>query len=72
MPLQTQTLKTGIKNLLDQSWANTENSEQARIHFSNELGTLIDTFVRSGTVTVQVVTNGSSTTQTGEGTGSIT
>lgn len=65
MPLQTQELKTGIKNLLDESWANTTDSNQARIHFANELGQLIDDFVRSGLVTVN--TTGSSSAQTGTG-----
>lgn len=72
MPLQTNLLKQRIRTLLDESWDNTTSSEEARAHFSNRLGDIIDSFVRSGTVTVTVTTTGSSTNQAGGGTGNIT
>lgn len=50
MALDTAGLKAGIKTSLDDLFTNGAvlTSDQARTKFSNDLGTLIETFVKSG------------------------
>lgn len=53
MPLNKTTLAAGIKALQDDLYADTGRTpEQARTHYANQLADLIDTFVKSATVTV--------------------
>ena len=63
MPLVKQTLKTGILALLQEfkRLPDTATGAQAEELFADRLATLIDAYIRSGTVT----TTGSATTQTG-------
>jgi hypothetical protein len=76
MALNKPALKTGIKTLLQDMM----NREEASFdEFGDRLSTLIDTYVKTGTVTVAagiaVATTGSPTAQTGfttaSGTGTI-
>ena len=66
MALDKATLKRGIKTLLLDMMAKTEASEE---EFAERLSTMIDAFVKTGTVTipegVAVATAGSPTSQTG-------
>lgn len=50
MPLDTTGFKTGLKAKLDELYTNTGNlsSDQARTKFSNDLGDLLETWVKSG------------------------
>lgn len=76
MALQKSALKEGIKKLLDDM---SKAEEPSHDQFAERLSTLIDTFVKTGTVTVAqgiaVATTGSATAQTGAttatGTGTI-
>ena len=76
MPLQKPALKAGIKQLLQDMMSREEASFD---EFADRLSTLIDTYVKTGTVTVAagiaVATAGSATAQTGAtsapGTGTI-
>lgn len=76
MALQKQALKSGILQLMKDMREKDENSDE---EFSERLATLIDTYVKTGTVTVAqgitVATAGSATAQTGAttstGTGTI-
>lgn len=76
MALNKAALETGILQLLTDMESRTEN---AKPEFASRLATLFDTFVKSGTVTVQpgitVATTGSATAQSGAttstGTGTI-
>jgi hypothetical protein len=53
MALETAAFKSGLKSLLDGLFSNTAvTPEQARTTFSNGLGDLIETFVKSGTPVV--------------------
>ena len=75
MSLNTTQLKKDIKSLL-QAMAAETNSADGFDKFANELGNIIEMFVKSGTVTVEsgisVSTTGSSTAQTGTTTGAGT
>jgi hypothetical protein len=67
MPLNKPQLQTNILSLLDNSFAETENSTQARQNFANELGNLIDAYVKSATYTIPpgaIIVTGSAATQT--------
>ena len=76
MALNKVALKTGIKQLMDDMLTREQNSND---EFATRLSNLIDTYVKSGTVTVQpgitVSTTGSAVAQTGAttstGTGTI-
>lgn len=76
MSLNKPALKTGILNLLTEMRAKKDVSDD---HFADQLASLIETFVKSGTVTVSagiaVATTGSAAAQTGAttatGTGTI-
>ena len=72
--LNKANLKTGIKNLTDALWNNPTNltPDQCRDKFATDLSNLIDTYVKTGIVSVTVNTTGTSTAQTGTGTGNIT
>ena len=75
MPLNKAALKSGIKNLIQ----NIAENEGSYDDFANGLGDLIDTYVKTGLVTVAlgipVATTGSAAAQTGAttatGTGTI-
>ncbi|MFZ4545918.1 MAG: hypothetical protein ACOYN4_00705 [Bacteroidales bacterium] len=75
MPLNKAALKSGIKNLI----LNIAENEGSYDDFANGLGDLIDTYVKTGLVTVAlgipVATTGSAAAQTGAttatGTGTI-
>lgn len=76
MALQKEVLKQGIQQLMTDM---RERTEVADGEFADRLSTLIDTYVKTGTVTVAqgipVATTGSATSQTGvttsTGTGTI-
>lgn len=55
MALDKNGLKIGIKALMDELYANSSSlsSAQASEHFADQLSTLIDSFVKSGTPIVQ-------------------
>ncbi len=66
MPLVKETLKTGIKSLLTNMRTKEEISDD---YFADQLATLIDTYIKSATVTVMagipVATAGTAAAQTG-------
>lgn len=76
MALNKTALKTGIKQLMDDMLTREQNAND---EFATRLSNLIDTYVKSGTVTVQpgitVSTTGTAAAQTGAttstGTGTI-
>lgn len=76
MALNKAALKTGIKQLMDDMLTREQNAND---EFATRLSDLIDTYVKSGTVTVQpgitVSTTGTAAAQTGAttstGTGTI-
>ena len=63
MALNKIALKTGIKSLTDELWANAGNltPEQCRDKFATDLSNLIEVFVKTGLVT----TTGTAAAQTG-------
>jgi phage baseplate assembly protein W len=65
MPLVKPTLEAGILSLLTDLSARTEDPEQARKDYASQLATLIDTYVKSATVTV--TTAGTAAAQSGFG-----
>lgn len=69
MPIVKQTIKTEIDALIN----NTKQLNQAESQeaFAEGLASIIENALKSATVTVQVTTIGSATTQTGTGTGSL-
>ena len=69
MALDKPSLKNGIKSLLNTLYEQQENPGDAREAFAEQLSTLIDTFVKSGTVNTTVATNAPAT---GTGVGAIT
>ena len=72
MPLNKPALKMGIEALLTEMRTKENNADE---YFADQLSTLIDTYVKTGTVTVAlgipVVTNTGSGATTGPGTGTI-
>ena len=66
MALDKETLKSAIQTVLADLSADKTPADAA-----DALATAIDTFVKSGTVSVDVATTGSATAQTGTGTGSV-
>lgn len=76
MALNKASLKSGIKQLMDDMLTREQNSND---EFATRLSNLIDTFVKSGTVTVNagipVTTSGTAVAQSGAttstGTGTI-
>lgn len=66
MPLVKATLKSGIKSLLDEMRTKEDISDD---YFADQLATLIDTYVKSATITVAsgipVSTAGSALAQSG-------
>lgn len=74
MALNKTALKNGVRMLTDSMYVNAENKtpEECREIFATELSNLIDEFVKSGTVTVNVATTGTATNHTGSGTGAVT
>jgi len=73
MALNKTALASGIKGLQDNLYSdNTRTPDEARTKYANDLADLIDTFVKSGTVSVTVTTTGTSTAHTGTGTGAVT
>ena len=70
MPLIKSTLEAGILALATRLSTNTD-PVQARRDFASQLATLIDTYIKTGTVMVTVATTGSATSQAGTGTGTI-
>lgn len=73
MPLVKDTLKTGIKSLITQMRAKEEIDDD---YFADQLATLIDTYIKSGTVNTTVTgtcaTPSGAGTIAGAGTGNIT
>jgi hypothetical protein len=69
MALDKPGLKATIKALMTEMLEKEENSID---EFAERLSTAIDTYVKTGLVTVTVTTTGSATAQSGGGTGSIT
>lgn len=71
MPLLKPTLKSGIQALLTEMRTKEENADE---YFSDQLATLIDTYIKSATVTVApgiavaTSTGAGATTSTGAGT----
>ena len=76
MPLVKSTLEVGILALLEEMSNRTEDPAQARQDFASDLATLIDTYIKTATVTVlpgqvvQVAPSGTGST-TSPGTGSL-
>lgn len=68
MALNKAALKTAIVSLLTDMLTKEENSID---EFATRLSNAVDTFVKSGTVSVTVTTSGTATSHTGTGTGSI-
>lgn len=66
MPLLKSTLKSGIKDLMTEMRTKEENEDE---YFADQLATLIDTYIKSATVTVApgipVATAGSAVAQSG-------
>lgn len=66
MPLLKPTLKSGIQALLTEMRTKEENADE---YFADQLATLIDTYIKSATVTVApgipVTTAGSAVAQSG-------
>jgi hypothetical protein len=71
MALNKTTLESQLRQLFSDSASN-EDGEDAREQLIKGLATVVDTYVRSAQVTVNVVTTGSATTQTGTGSGTLT
>ena len=71
MALIKATLEAGILALTTQLSTNTD-PVQARRDFASQLATLIDAYLKTGTVTVAVTTTGTAAAQAGTGTGTIT
>lgn len=65
MALVKTTLKTGIQALLADMRTKEENADE---HFADQLATLIDTYIKSGTVTVNTTVTGTCATPSGPGT----
>lgn len=61
MPLNTPQLANAIVVLLEQMTTRTDDAQQARHDFAQQLATAITTHIRTGTVT----TTGTAATQTG-------
>lgn len=67
MALNKPELQTNLFNLMNDAFAQTENASEARQVFANELGDIIDAYVKSALITIPpsaVVVTGSATTQT--------
>ena len=73
MPLNKPALETGIVQLLTDMYEDspTMTAAEARQIFAQRLADLINAFVKTGLVSVNVVTTGTATNHTGTGTGSI-
>lgn len=73
MALNKTALKTGVRTFTDALWANPDGltPEQCREKFATDLSNLIDAFVKTGLVSVNVTTTGTATAQTGSGNGTI-
>jgi hypothetical protein len=53
MALDKTALAAGIKSLQDNLYSDTSRTpDEARTHYANELATLIDTFVKTGSLSV--------------------
>lgn len=68
MALNKSALKSTIISILTDMLAKEENSIE---EFATRLSDGIDTFVKTGTVSVTVATTGTATNHTGSGTGTI-
>jgi hypothetical protein len=71
MPLLKPTLETQLRGLFTELSTN-QDSADALDKLVSQLATIIDTYIKSATVTVDVTTVGTATTQKGIGTGSLT
>ncbi len=52
MPLNKLDLQNSIESLLEDMVSRTEDPEKARKDFATELSTIIDSYIRSATITV--------------------
>lgn len=56
MALNKPKFQTDVKNLLDVMFSKTDNPDQARKFFADELVNLIDGYIKSATITLPIAT----------------
>ena len=71
MPLNKPSLINDIIDVLKKVEKEEKSKEKARMEFAKGIANAVEKYVKSGTVTTNVVTAGSAVAQTGTGTGTI-